>query len=118
MIEDHASHGSHRDPPLVQDEIRAFNTAVAALPASPGRDAVQAHLSVTGYITVAVLSDSTDAQGREAAFTLLTPFVAEDAGLIHAEHEGFYTGKHLLLATPNLEFPFEHLPGSPPGTLG
>jgi hypothetical protein len=118
VIEDHASHGSYRDPPLVQDEIRAFNSAVAALPASPGRDAVQAHLSATGYITVAVLPDSADAKGREAAFTLLAPFVAEYAGLIHVELEGFYTGKLLLLPTPDLELPFEHLPGSSPGTLG
>jgi hypothetical protein len=28
VIEDHASHGSHRDPPLVVDELKAFDIAV------------------------------------------------------------------------------------------
>ncbi len=113
VIEDHAAHGSHRDPPLFVEEVRAFEAAVEALLVSPERDAVQAHLSATCYVTVAVLSDAADSRGRLAAWTLLAPFVAEYGGLIHAEREGFYEGSRLILPTPNLVFAFEQLPGSP-----
>jgi hypothetical protein len=117
VVEDHASHGSHRTPTLIQQELAAFRAAVQILAATGERDQVLAHLSVTRFVVVATGSEPDNLKCRRAALTLLSELVTKYGGLIHVETEGFYirntsfdSGFGLLLPTPGLRYAFDELP--------
>jgi hypothetical protein len=113
VVEDHASHGSHRTPTLILEEITAFRVAVRKLPTTREQARVLDHLIRTRFIVVASAPEPADQSCRRTALTLLGSFVDQYGGLIHVEDEGFYDGEHLFLATPGLRCPFEELPEKP-----
>jgi len=91
---------SAADNQVLLKELRSFSEMVRKIPPSRAGDRVLEHLENTVFIIVATLPPDVDADGKRAAWTLLTPFVEEYRGMIHVEGSGFYDGAALFLPTP------------------
>jgi hypothetical protein len=84
---------------LVREEAQEFIDRIEDLPETPSRERVIDHLQRTQFIVACQLLSDIDDRGHEAKGAFLRYFVTHCGGLLHADGEGFYQDRKLILET-------------------
>jgi hypothetical protein len=83
---------------LLNDEIEEFIELISDEDDSSVKAFIIDHLRKTNYIVACQLLSTIDNSGYNGVGDFLNYFVKFHGGLIHAEDEGFYQGKKVILA--------------------